>query len=323
MNRNKFLFKIVTTTMLGLSLTSLPAYASDLGSTSTIVTEADGSVTITTENNKQVRKYSSTDTHSTEGFKATVDASFIDDSHSAEETVLLSLKGFISSEKEIIDLGSKKGVMRWPSSYGVDVSLYPVNNKEVKIVDSTPKNSVSTIEINNTMTYTIGGGVQISSGNGTGEVALSKSIKYNQPDYTTIQTNDSATSASWKTSFSSTKEGYDLNSWDPFFGNELFMISRTTGTSTSNFLGNDKLSSLISGGFSPNIGLALTAEKGTELSVIEVKLSRNLDSYNLNWIDVHWQGFNIHNVEHKEKSMFFEIDWVNHKVKDVTKYWAR
>lgn len=322
MKKNKLLFKIVTVVMLGINLTNIPVYASDLGSTSTIIPEKDGSVTIVTENNKQVKKYSSTNSHSVNGFKATVDASFIDDTYSAEETVLLSVKGFISANKKVFDIGSRKGVMRWPSSYGVDINLYSVDDKEAKIVDSTPKNSISTMQISNTMTYSIGGGIQVFSGSGAGETALSKSITYDQPDFTTIQKNDSVKSTSWTTAFSSTKEGYTLHSWNLLFGNELFMLNRTSQTSGSNFLDDDKLSPLISGGFSPNVGLALTADKGTKVSVIEVKLSRNTDAYNLNWLDLYWNGVNIHNVEYNEECMFFEIDWINHKITDVTSYWT-
>ncbi len=307
---------ILSTTLL----TSQVAYAAS--STSKVTFDEDGNLVIITEDNERITEYVSTVTQQTEGrSKVTINASFIDDKNASEMTAILSLKGFIPSNKKITAYNSRLGIMEWPYEYGVKVENI-ADDSQVQIADSVPKNRITTSTVSSSISYSIGGGIDVSKSEGganlNGNYSFSKSISYEQPEYTTIQLEDSNDSAAWKTTFSCTKDGYDLNSWTPFWGNQMFMVSRHGNTSATNFLGDDKLSSLISGGFSPNVGLALVAPYGTQKSRLKVTVKRHMNSYYMDWIDVNWKGHNHDGLE-KEEVLEFEIDWENHKITSITK----
>ena len=213
MNSKKIITTILLSSMVIANLgLAQPVLANDLGSKSEIRKEENGNVTIITQNNKQIRKYSSTDSATTKSnSKITVDASFVDDKFSSEMTTIISLKGFIPSGRKIFALSKYRGVMRWPIKYMVDLKNNSLDSS-VKIVDSVPKNTISTKEVNNTISYSIGGGIDTSNkASLNANYAVSKSISYVQPDYNTIQTNDTNSIASWNTEFAETRDGYNVN----------------------------------------------------------------------------------------------------------------
>lgn len=311
---------LVSTSFFGTKVVS----ASDLGSTSEITREENGNVTIVTQNNKQIRKYSSTDSATTkDDSRVTIDASFIDDKFSSEMTTILSLKGFMPSKREIRSLFKSQGFMEWPFKYTVDVKNQSLD-ESVKIVDSVPKNTIFNKDVTNSISYSIGGGIDISkesSGKASASASLnanyavSKSISYVQPDYNTVQLKDTNNIASWKTEFAETRDGYNIHSWNPVYGNQMFMRTRYSGTSTDNFLPDYQLSSLITGGFSPNFGLVLTAPNGTKKSRIEISLGRQMNLYRIAW-DTEWQGKNW-DYGFKSETVTFELDWENHTVRKI------
>ncbi|HAT4341054.1 TPA: beta-channel forming cytolysin [Clostridium perfringens] len=313
-----FILTVLTTIILSSSISSNNVYASDLGSKSEIKYEQDGNVTIITKNEKQIRKYSSTDSSTTKNNnKITIDANFIDDKFSSEMTTILSLKGFIPSGREIFPISKYRGVMKWPFKYSIDVKNISLKDN-IKIVDSVPKNTISTKEVNDTISYSIGGGIDTSSKgklSANANYAVSKSISYVQPDYNTIQTKDTNSEVSWNTEFAETRDGYNVNSWNIVYGNQMFMRSRYSGTTTDNFTPDYKLSSLITGGFSPNLGIVLTASNGTKKSQIEVTVKRELNSYHISW-DTEWRGIN-YPAETNEEKIKFELDWENHTIREI------
>lgn len=315
--------KIITTIILSsMIITNFfvikPVLATDfdLGSKSEIKKDENGNVTIITQNNKQIRQYSSTDSATTRNnSRITVDASFVDDKFSSEMTTIISIKGFIPSGRKIFSLSKYRGVMKWPIKYMVDIKNNSFDSS-VKIVDSVPKNTISTKEVNNTISYSIGGGIDTSNNASiNANYAISKSISYVQPDYNTIQTNDTNRIASWSTEFAETRDGYNVNSWNIIYGNQMFMRSRYSGTSTTNFTQDYKLSSLITGGFSPNFGVVLIAPNGTKKSQIEVCFKREINSYHIAW-DTEWKGRNYPDNT-SEENVKFEIDWNKHTIRQI------
>ena len=318
MNSKKIITTILLSSMVIANLgLAQPVLANDLGSKSEIRKEENGNVTIITQNNKQIRKYSSTDSATTKSnSKITVDASFVDDKFSSEMTTIISLKGFIPSGRKIFALSKYRGVMRWPIKYMVDLKNNSLDSS-VKIVDSVPKNTISTKEVNNTISYSIGGGIDTSNkASLNANYAVSKSIRYVQPDYNTIQTNDTNSIASWNTEFAETRDGYNVNSWNIVYGNQMFMRSRYSGTSTTNFTPDYQLSSLITGGFSPSFGVVLTAPNGTKKSQIEISLKREINSYHIAW-DTEWQGRNYPDSK-IEETVKFELDWEKHTIRQIS-----
>ncbi|MGL4991627.1 MAG: beta-channel forming cytolysin [Sarcina sp.] len=323
MNKLSKLSKISGTLLISALLSGQVAFASDLGLATDVTMKEDGKgYTILTQNTKQITNYTSTASTSEKNYKATVDATFVDDKYSAEQTTILSLKGFIPANKTITTIYKNdgiSGVMQWPSKYKVEVHN-PSVGKSVKIVDSLPKNSIDTKTINNSISYTIGGGIDTKEGLAAlnSNYTFSKSVSYDQPDYKTTQTRDSNELVRWNTDFTETKDGYGLNSWNYLYGNEIFMKSRHSGTATTNFSNDSELSSLITGGFSPNMGLVLTAPNGVKNSFIEVTLSKVQDSYFMRSAGTHWVGVNYPDNYFEEKETFkFKIDWKNHKITPI------
>lgn len=247
-------------------------------------------------------------------FRFTAEANFIDDKNSSEATAILTLNGFIPSGRKILYLNPYRGVMHWPVSYKIEAEN--TSNDSVKIVDNIPKNTIETKDVNESVSYSIGGGVNTSkTGSLNANAAYSKSVKYTQPDYITVQTEGTNHRVVWNTKFAETRDGYTLDSWNILYGNEMFMRTRYSGTSISNFKPDHELSSLITGGFSPNVGLVLTAPKDATTSRLKFKFTREVLSYHMVWYTA-WSGVNYpDNIV--EDVVEFELDWANKTIKQV------
>lgn len=313
--------KITSVLLISTLLSSKVALANDLGVSADVTIKENGKgYTVLTQNNKQITNYTSTASNSNNNYKATIDATFVDDKYSSEMTTILSLKGFIPSEKKIFRADEKYGAMLWPSKYKVEVKNLSLD-KLVKVVDSIPKNAIDTKTINKSISYTIGGGINTEekslSPSLNANYTFSKSVSYSQPDYKTIQTHDSNDLISWNTIFTETKEGYNLDSWNIMYGNQLFMKSRHGGDYETNFLSDSELSSLISGGFSPNMGLVLTAPNGVKNSIIEVTLSNFQNTYLMRWADTNWFGVNSDDNKEIKETFRFKINWKNHTIRPI------
>ncbi len=295
-----------------------------IGSVSTITKNEKGETVVDTDNKVLVKKYGSIDSQVKGDMKVTLDASFVKDRNFSGLTAILSLDGFIPSGKKIYEK-EERGIMEWPYEYGIQVRNIS-NDNEVKIIKTTPKNTILDQNVSNTISYSVGGGVQITSdftkpsvgasANVNANYTDSKTISYSQPEYKTVQTIDRNDLVSWKTTFVKTKEGYTLDS-DGLYGNEMFMLKRYQNKSTTNFLGDDQISSLISGGFNPNVGLVLVAPKDVNKSVLEVTLTRKMSTYNIKWYTA-WVGKNKIDTSQYKETMLFEIDWVNNTVRNIS-----
>lgn len=247
-------------------------------------------------------------------FRFTAEANFINDKNSSDATAIITLNGFIPSGRKILYLNPYRGVMQWPVSYQIEVEN--ISDNSVKIVDNIPKNTIETKDVNESVSYSIGGGVNTSkTGSLNTNVAYSKSVKYTQPDYITVQTEGTNNKVVWNTKFAETRDQYNLDSWNIIYGNEMFMRTRYSGTSVSNFKSDHELSSLITGGFSPNVGLVLTAPKDATVSRLKFKFKRETLSYHMVWYTA-WSGINYLDRT-VEDVVEFELDWVNKTIKQV------
>lgn len=300
-------------------LTNSYSFASDIvGSTSNVIKNEDGSVTIITQNKKLVKKYTSTSSATTKNnFRVTADANFIEDERSAEATTIVTIGGFIPSGRKVFGLNNDRGVMQWPVKYGVEVENIS-EKKNVRIVDNVPKNTIESKEVNESLSYSVGGGIDTSKNASlNSNVAFSKVIKYTQPDYITLQRSGTNNNVSWDTKFAETRDQYSLDSWNPIYGNQMFMNSRYSGTCTTNFTPDYKLSSLITGGFSPNFGIVLSTPTTKETkSRIKVKFKREMLSYHMVWYTA-WRGENYPDRTIVDE-VTFEIDWQNRTIKQVS-----
>ncbi|MCJ8341692.1 MAG: beta-channel forming cytolysin [Cetobacterium sp.] len=311
---------LVVANIVGTSIfsTQTQVFASELGNNTKLeLSNQNGEVI--KENGKEAVKYTSMDTSSSKGLKATLSGSFIEDQYSDKKTVLLNLDGFIPSGKKVS--GSVYyGKMKWPETYRVSIENYDLSNK-VKIANSIPKNTIDKKQVSNSIGYSIGGNISTDGKSANAGLNASYSVQntisYEQPDFRTIQRKDDEKLASWDIKFVETKDGYNLDSYHAIYGNQLFMKSRLYNSGYENFIDDIYLSTLISGGFSPNMAIALTASKDTKESTIIVKCERFDDDYTLHWQTTQWWGSNKRSTAYEGSEFVFRINWGNHTIKKI------
>jgi len=270
-----------------------------------------------TSGGKNAEVYTSSDASDTSNVKTTVSASFIKDPNDSNLTTLVSVKGFIPSKLTKYG-GYYNGFMDWTSQYDMVIESID-ENKKVKILESIPHNQIEKVDVTETIGYSIGGNVSISSNSGSGggnaNYSVQRSIKYQQPDFKTIQKADNLTKASWSIVFNKTKEGYDRDSYNILYGNQMFMKSRYYNTGIKNLVDDKDLSPLISGGFTPDIVTALKAPKDMGKSIFTVTYKNYQDLYSVKWTGTEWWGSNIKAWEPSSITHTYELDWENNTVR--------
>lgn len=312
MSTSLALASIVTTSVFS---TQTQVFASELGNTKKIELENPNGEVIE-ENGKKAIKYTSIDTSSCKGLKATLSGTFIEDQYSDKKTALLNLDGFIPSGKKVSG-STYYGKMKWPEIYRVSIESADAANK-VKIANTIPKNTIDKKEVSNSIGYSIGGNISVEGKSGSAGMNASYSVQntisYEQPDFRTIQRKDEEKLASWDIKFVETKDGYNLDSYHGIYGNQLFMKSRLYNNGYENFTDDRDLSTLISGGFSPNMAVALTAPKDAKESMITVTYRRFDNEYTLNWQTTQWRGSNKCSTACEYTEFMFKINWENHTI---------
>lgn len=315
--------------VLSAMLTTVPVFANFsedniIGTTTQEIDEHGNVKTIITVKNQQIESYTSTDSGTAKNRSTlTVNANFLNDKYSNELTTILSLNGFIPSGRKFIfpKNNTLKGEMLWPQRYSTAVYNIPLD-KSVKITNSTPDNTIRSKEVSNSITYGIGGGIKMEGkqpgANLDANAAITKTISYQQPDYETAKTTSTVTGVNWNTNFTETKDGYTRNSWNPVYGNQMFMYGRYTSNIRNNFTPDYQLSSLITSGFSPSYGLVLRAPRDVKKSRIKVVFARRSETYQQNWDGLNWWGRNFYDTKNPDSlskvTLTFELDWQNHRV---------
>ena len=258
-----------------------------------------------------------------DGAKSSVEVSFIEDPYNSDLIALVSLKGFIPSGIKR-DGGYWSAKLYWPRKY--DITVESQNNDNVKIIETIPNNKTENTTVNQTMGYNIGGSLTVNtegSANGvsggvnagvTGGYNYSKTISYEQQNFKTIQKSDGIRKSAWNIEFVSTRDGYDIHSSNGIYGNELFMKTRYYNTGINNLTDDKDLPTLISGGFTPNMVIALKAPKDTQTSELLVSYDVHKDVYTLSWV-AEWRGENKPH-ELVESNHLYEINWQEHTIKE-------
>lgn len=273
--------------------------------------------TITNFQGKKAEVFTSVDGHqSFTGVKTTASVSFIEDENNNDLIALITIKGFIPSGIERV--GDKWNArMYWPRKY--NITLESQGNDNVKIIESIPSNKIESVNVTDTIGYNIGGNIgadkKSPTGGFTAKADVKHSISYEQPDFKTVQKVDGIRKTSWDIDFNSTKDGYDRNSYHFLYGNQLFMKSRLYNDAINNLTDDKDLSPLISGGFSPNVVIALKAPKNTEKSKLVLTYNVYKDVYSLYWSTSQWTGSNSSIKTPEETKHIYEIDWQKHTIK--------
>lgn len=296
-----------------------------LGTTTTETDENGNVKTSITVKNRKIESYNSSDSATaSNNSSVSVNGTFFNDRYSSQATTVLSVNGFIPSGRKFNfpPGNSWYGSMLWPYQYSTTIKNVSPDNK-VKISDSTPVNSIRNKEVSESITYGIGGGVKVEGktpgANVDSNAAFTKTISYQQPDYETVKTTGTTNTASWKTTFTETRNGYTRTSWNITYGNEMFMVGRYAYNVKQNFTPDYQLSHLITGGFSPSYGLVLKAPKDTKKSFVKVYMSRKSETYSETWSGFNWHGRNYSDQSNpdwsSDVSLTFEIDWQKHTIR--------
>ncbi len=105
---------------------------------------------------------------------------------------------------------------------------------------------------------------------------------------------------------------YDRDSWNPVYGNQLFMKTRNGSMKAAdNFLDPNKASSLLSSGFSPDFATVITMDRkaSKQQTNIDVIYERVRDDYQLHWTSTNWKGTNTKDKWTDRSSERYKIDW--------------
>ncbi|HDJ1294043.1 TPA: alpha-hemolysin, partial [Staphylococcus aureus] len=160
--------------------------------------------------------------------------SFIDDKNHNKKLLVIRTKGTIAGQYRVYsEEGANKSGLAWPSAFKVQLQL--PDNEVAQISDYYPRNSIDTKEYMSTLTYGFNGNV---TGDDTGKiggliganVSIGHTLKYVQPDFKTILESPTDKKVGWKVIFNNMVNQnwgpYDRDSWNPVYGNQLFMKTR-------------------------------------------------------------------------------------------------
>ncbi|OUB07095.1 beta-channel forming cytolysin [Bacillus thuringiensis serovar yunnanensis] len=263
--------------------------------------------------------------------KTSIQVSFIEDPNSNKKIAIISTAGSnIAADKRIVDVdtpfpsepGENVAGLEWPSSYHIEMELKDNQSQFYKVA---PANTVDTKSVTSSVGYTIGSGIKMGDkpdGGISGNVNWSTSVTYNQSDYKTFLAYDSDKKVNWTISFvSAMNQGYgpyDRDSYNPTYGNQLFMKSRNGSVwAKDNFISNEEMPGLASYGFSPAVIAVITTDKDTMTpSKLQIRYGRIKDRYDLKWGGVAWAGDLQKNFNNLWGGTYYEIDWGNHRLID-------
>ncbi|EGG65216.1 alpha-hemolysin [Staphylococcus aureus subsp. aureus 21193] len=147
-------------------------------------------------------------------------------------------------------------------------------------------------------------------------VSIGHTLKYVQPDFKTILESPTDKKVGWKVIFNNMVNQnwgpYDRDSWNPVYGNQLFMKTRNGSMKAAeNFLDPNKASSLLSSGFSPDFATVITMDRkaSKQQTNIDVIYERVRDDYQLHWTSTNWKGTNTKDKWTDRSSERYKIDW--------------
>ncbi|PEQ51143.1 beta-channel forming cytolysin [Bacillus cereus] len=264
-----------------------------------------------------------TNFYSNQDIKSSLKASFINDPNTDKKYVILSMDGSnIDSGFNRSD-GSHHARIYWTSAF--NTSLEITSKDSAKFYKVAPKNEIETATVSSTVSYNIGGGLSIVSGDVAvlmGNGAWSDTVTYEQPNYKTFLTNNTDKKVEWKVEFNKfNNRGYGFYTRDSnhiLYGNELFMNSRTDPhiEAENNFISNNEFPGIIRFSFQPNMIAVIIANKNENLTNLTVKHSRNHDEYRLRYQHlVGWVGTNTKDLITSGGGPFnYKIDWQNNRI---------
>ncbi|MDZ3952386.1 beta-channel forming cytolysin [Bacillus thuringiensis] len=269
---------------------------------------------------KDAYVYKNYDTYQDGDIKSSLTVSFIDDPNSNKRFAIITNDGSnISADYTQFNTYWYSGSLRWPSAYYAGMEI---TSNNAQFHNMAPKNENQTHKVTSTVTYNIGGALKIAEKpdvSATAGTSWSTSVSYDQKDYSTVVERDNDTVLKWKIRFNSLDNSgwghYNRDSWNPTYGNQLLMKSRTKNWAEHNFLSKDEVPSLTGYSFSPaTIGVVMT-DKNTSKSTIKVSFKRVSDHYYQKHDGIiQWRGENTKDAESREVEHTYQLDWGKHTI---------
>lgn len=258
--------------------------------------------------------------------KNSIKVSFIDDSNTDKKYAIVFTEGSHIASSFSRGTGSHTAGILWPSVFKTGLAITSNDNAEFYKV--APKNEIVSKTVASTVSYNVGGGLEVKPEGPSSSVSAgaswSSTISYEQPDYKTFLTNSTDKKVDWSVEFNQFyNKGYGPYNRDSngFYGNELFMSSRTDPFihAENNFSSDSELPILVRYGFQPSTIAIIIADKNATTTDLSVKQARENDAYILNYNPLKgWEGANYKNYEYAQNNFGtidnYKLDWENNKI---------
>ncbi|MDA2325704.1 hemolysin II HlyII [Bacillus cereus group sp. Bc177] len=259
-----------------------------------------------------------------QNIKNSIKVSFIEDPYADKKIAIVTTDGSNIDAKYTINGGYYNGGLKWPSAYHTEAEI--TSDDSAQFHKAAPVNTMTSAKVSSEVGYTLGGSVKVgvndkgpnAEASITGSYAWKESVSYDQADYKTVLETQTDKKLNWKVGFQSFNFPewgiYNRDSFNTFYGNQLFMKSRSYNEGTNNFVSKDTVPALTGYGFSPNVVAVITADKTEATSDLKITNRRISDQYNIEWVSSKWWGTNNKDTYNEFFTNHYKLDWNKHQV---------
>ncbi|QHW36889.1 beta-channel forming cytolysin [Staphylococcus ursi] len=251
------------------------------------------------------------------GVTQNIQFDFVKDPKYNKDALIIKMQGFINSRTSFTDVKGKgyEATKRllWPFQYNIALKTSDPN---VSLINYLPKNKIETIDVSQTLGYTIGGNFQSApSINGKGAFNYAKKISYNQQNYISEVVQQNSKNIKWEVKANAfNSEDGQLSAYD----SHLFVRSPIGPNARDFFVSDDNLPPLIHSGFNPSFIATVSHEKDKgDTSEFEIAYGRNLDiTYATFFTRTGIFAERRHNaLVNRNLVIKYEVNWKTHEIK--------
>ncbi|MGO0731975.1 beta-channel forming cytolysin [Bacillus shihchuchen] len=184
-----------------------------------------------------------------QNIKNSIKVSFIEDPYADKKIAIVTTDGSNIDAKYTINGGYYNAGLKWPSAYHTEAEI--TSGDSAQFHKAAPVNTMTSAKVTSEVGYTLGGSVKVgvndkgpnADASITGSFAWKESVSYDQVDYKTVLETHTDKKLNWKVGFQSFNYPewgiYNRDSFNTFYGNQLFMKSRSYNEGTNNFVSKD------------------------------------------------------------------------------------
>ncbi|CAM2792161.1 beta-channel forming cytolysin [Staphylococcus sp. HGB0015] len=254
------------------------------------------------------------------GVTQNIQFDFIKDPKYNKDALIVKTQGFVKSRTRYQRNRQLPYIaqMLWPFQYNVALK---VDDQNASIINFLPKNRTDSIDVKETLGYTIGGSFKTDSSlNINGSSNYTKTISYNQSSYVSEVANQNSKNVAWAVKANEFNiDGTKVSAYDKF----LFFGGNSIRNKARDFFVSDsELPPLVLSGFNPAFLTTISHDPNTsETSQIEISLGRNLDVTSI-WRQIpdshasYIDASRAHNAfTNRNFIVKYEINWKTHEIK--------